>query len=83
MQTRRMSLFETVTNTVIGLVISYVSNHFIFATLGIAVTVHQNLIMVGFFTAISIVRGYVLRRMFNTIAAKRTEIDEHAGVHGV
>lgn len=66
MQTRIDSLMEAVVNTIIGLIISTVANHFLFSVvLGVPLTLGLNLAIGLFFTAISIARSYVLRRAFD------------------
>jgi hypothetical protein len=66
MQSRIDSLMEALTNIVIGLSISTVANHFILpAVLGVKLGLHDNLIIGAAFTAISLIRSYLLRRAFN------------------
>lgn len=65
MQTKKQSLTEAITNTAVGFGISYVSTFLIFPVLGIVTSPGTNLIIVIYFTIISILRGYVLRRVFN------------------
>lgn len=72
LQSKRMSLMETVTSTCIGLVVSIMSNCFIFWAMSIPITVKENLGMTAFFTVISIIRGYFVRRLFNRIHAKQS-----------
>lgn len=66
MQSRVDSFMEAVTNTAIGLVVSTAANFFVIpAVLGVHMTHGQNLALAAIFTVISIVRSYVLRRLFN------------------
>lgn len=66
MQSRIDSFMEAVTNIVIGLVISTLANWVILpAVLGVSMTLGQNLLIGSFFTAISLVRSYAIRRLFN------------------
>jgi len=65
MQTKKQSLTEAITNTAVGFAISYASTFLIFPLLGIATNARANLIIVIYFTIISILRGYVVRRWFN------------------
>lgn len=67
MQSRRWSLIEAGTNVVVGLGVSLVSQLVIFQLYGVEITLVQNLKMVFWFTLVSIVRSYVLRRIFNKI----------------
>lgn len=69
MQTKRNSLIESVSNTVIGYLVALASQIAIFPLFEIHVPFHDNLMIGAWFTAISVVRGYVLRRWFT----RRTE----------
>jgi len=59
------SLMEAVTNTAVGFIVSLITWHFVALAMNIPVTMSQNLIITGIFTIVSIIRGYVLRRIFN------------------
>ena len=64
-QTRIDSFMESVTNTAIGFVLSFIVWHFTAVLFGIPMSVSTNLQITGIFTAVSIVRQYVLRRIFD------------------
>lgn len=64
-QSRKMSMFEIVTSTGIGLVLSLISNVIIFHAMGKEMTLGENIQMTMYFTVISIVRGFGVRRLFN------------------
>lgn len=64
-QTRLGSLIETLMNTAIGLVISVIANVLIFPRFGFQPSFGENVLISVIYTAISIVRQYVLRRWFN------------------
>jgi hypothetical protein len=65
-QSRIDSLMESVVNIIIGLVVSTVANWLILpAVLGVSMTLGQNVLIGLAFTAISLVRSYVIRRLFN------------------
>lgn len=64
-QTRTMSAVETATNIGIGLVISLLSQLVIFKLYDIHIALHENVEITLYFTAISIIRSYGIRRMFN------------------
>ena len=70
MQSRLMSAVETATNIAVGLVVSFIAQLVIFDVYDISVTVSQNVEITLFFTLVSIVRSYALRRFFNNIRAK-------------
>ena len=65
MQTKKQSLTESLTNTAIGYVISLLSLFVILPILGIESSTSKNIVITLYFTIISIVRSYVLRRFFN------------------
>jgi flagellar motor component MotA len=71
MQTKKQSLYESLTNTAVGFIISYVALFPINYMLGIESNPGKNVIVVICFTIISIVRGYVLRRIFNKRHSKK------------
>lgn len=64
-QSKKRSLAESVTNQVVGYVIALASQFAIFPLFGIHVSVMDNIVMCNYFTVISVVRGYVIRRWFN------------------
>ena len=67
MQKRKHSAAESVINTLFGFMISFMIQLVIYPALDIEVQFNQNLIITFVFTIASIVRGYVLRRIFNRI----------------
>ena len=71
MQSKRQSLIESFTNIFIGWVISVISSAIIFPLLGVDLPLEANLKASAFFTVISIVRTYFVRRYFNHQALKR------------
>jgi hypothetical protein len=64
-QTRLESLCEALLNTAVGLVISVIANQLVFPRFGFHPTLGQNVLISCIYTAISIARGYTLRRFFN------------------
>ena len=70
MQSRLMSAVETATNIAVGLVVSFIAQLVIFDVYDISVTVSQNVEITLFFTLVSVVRSYTLRRCFNNIRTK-------------
>ena len=67
MQTKRFSFIEALTNTLTGLIVSFGIQLVIYPTMGIPVRISQNIIITLVFTIASILRGYVVRRIFNQI----------------
>ncbi len=64
-QTRLGSLIESAMNIAIGYGVALASQIAIFPMFGIHVTMSTNLWIGAWFTAISLVRSYVIRRWFN------------------
>lgn len=64
-QSRKMSMVETVSNVIIGYFVAVSSQIIIFPFFDIRTELKDNLIIGLWFTIISIIRGYVLRRFFN------------------
>jgi len=67
MQSYSLSLIESITNTLTGLVISFIIQIIIYPVMGIPVRIEQNVIITLVFTGASIARGFVVRRIFNRI----------------
>ncbi|WP_441005278.1 DUF7220 family protein [Xanthomonas sp. WHRI 1810A] len=65
-QTKIESFIETCINTAIGYLVALASQLLVFPLVGIHVPFSTNLVIGAWFTVISIVRGYVIRRWFNT-----------------
>ena len=64
-QSRKKSLIETITQTVVGLLLSFAIQLVIYPALEIPVKLHQNIIITSVFFGSSILRGYIIRRIFN------------------
>ncbi len=65
MQTRMQSFIESVANVAIGYLVAIASQIAIFPLFGIHVSLSSQLSIGAFFTVISIVRSYLVRRLFN------------------
>lgn len=65
MQSKRHSLIEAVANIICGMGVAFAGQLIVFPALGIAVRLDQNVIITVAFTAISLGRQYILRRIFN------------------
>lgn len=65
MQSRWMSLVEAVANIVVGYGLAVLTQIIVFPLFGLHASLSENLLIGGLFTAISLVRSYVLRRLFN------------------
>ena len=66
-QTRTMSMVETITNVAIGLIVSFLSQVVVFKYYDIHISLAQNLELTLYFTVVSVIRGFALRRFFNSI----------------
>lgn len=64
-QTKRQSLKESICNIVIGYTIAVISQVLIFPLVGVQATLNQNLQIGVYFTIISLLRSYAIRRYFN------------------
>lgn len=64
-QSKKQSLVESLTNTFVGFLISFLSTFLIFPLVGYNSSPVKNLIITLYFTVISILRGYLIRRYFN------------------
>lgn len=73
MQTKKQSLIESATNTAVGFVISLCATFVVMPLFGFNSSFGKNLGITLVYTAISIVRGYVVRRWFN----KKQELPKH------
>lgn len=73
-QSRRSSFYEACINVLIGYVVALASQWLVFPLFSIHVPLSTNLWIGAWFTAISLVRSYVIRRWFNArirLAAER------------
>ncbi len=89
-QARLQSLWESIASTVLGFGISMVAQWFFLPLLGVPISLPQNLAFAVIMTAISVGRGYVVRRLFEkarislrlspfilaVIAERQRQIDE-------
>lgn len=64
-QSRRMSLVEQLFNVGSGIVLALLIGQVVYPLFGYAVSVLDNLGLTVIFTLVSIVRGYIWRRVFN------------------
>ena len=72
MQSKKHSLIESNVNTFTGFVVSWILMYFIVPLLwDIEVTVTTSLGIVLLFTFVSIIRNYIIRRLFNYYHLKK------------
>ena len=72
MQTKKQSLIESLTNILIGYLTALLSQVLIFPLFNIYVSLQDNLLIGLYFTIISLLRSYLVRRYFN----KRVDNDK-------
>lgn len=70
MQSKKMSFVEACVSTLIGYVVAIAAQLVVFPLFGIQVSLAQNLSIGAVFTAVSIARGYAVRRLFNMMGAR-------------
>jgi hypothetical protein len=66
-QKKKISFIESLTNTVVGLITSFIIQLIIYPLLEIPVSIGQNIVITFVFFMASILRGYVVRRLFNKL----------------
>lgn len=66
-QSRSASSFETLTGTLLGFVLSVVVQRALFPAMGLDFGYAENMVVPSVFTAISILRSYTVRRVFNAL----------------
>jgi hypothetical protein len=71
-QTKRHSLLESLVNVAIGYGVALISQLLIFPLYGVHLPLGDNIAIGLWFTAISIVRSYSLRRWFNRVTVKQS-----------
>jgi hypothetical protein len=64
MQLKKHSLFEAVTNIIVGYTINLLANMVIFPLWGWTISLKQNIEIGVIYTVISLIRSYCLRRAF-------------------
>jgi hypothetical protein len=68
-----MSLVEATANVVVGFGVAVLAQVAVFPLVGLRVGFADNLMIAAIFTAISIARSYVLRRVFEAIRVRQDE----------
>ena len=67
MQSKLHSAIESIINVLVGYGIAVSSQYFIFPMFNIYIPLGQHLAIGGFFTIVSLIRSYTLRRIFNRL----------------
>jgi hypothetical protein len=66
-QSKRKSAIESIANVIIGLIISFLIQLWIYPFLGLRVSINQNIFITFIFFIVSFIRGYAIRRIFNKL----------------
>lgn len=64
-QSKRMSLLESAVGTFIGLLVALLTQMIVFPMYGLEVTLIENFEIGFIFTLVSLIRSYIVRRVFN------------------
>lgn len=70
-QSKLMSLLETALSTAIGFAVALATQIVVFPLFGFHPALHENLAITLIFTVVSIVRQYLLRRLFEALHIRR------------
>ena len=70
-QSKRMSFVESLTNVTVGYGVAVATQIAVFPMFGLEVRLSDNLVIGAVFTIVSIIRSYTLRRLFETIRARK------------
>lgn len=66
-QSRRLSFIESATNVIVGYVLAIATQIMVFPWFGLETGLEEHLTIGLAFVGVSLVRGYVLRRMFDKL----------------
>jgi hypothetical protein len=72
-QSRTMSLVESATNVIVGYILAILTQLAVFPLFGLEAALGEHLAIGMAFLCISLVRGYLLRRLFETIRMQSSE----------
>jgi len=75
-QTKLQSAIEAVTNVAVGYLINITANFLIFPLFGWQISLEQNVLLGMFYTVISLLRSYSLRRFYNWRHGKQFNTEE-------
>ena len=70
-QSRWMSLLEAVTNVLVGYGVAVATQWAMFPLFGLHVTLQENLVIGLVFTVVSLIRSYLLRRVFEALRIRQ------------
>lgn len=69
-QTKTASLFETCTGVIIGFGVALLTQIVVFPLFNLDTTFEDNIQIASIFTVVSVIRGYLIRRLFNWLQPK-------------
>ena len=69
-QSRLMSVIESVANVCVGFGLAVLTQLIALPWFGVHMTMKENMTLGGIFTAVSVVRSYALRRLFEAIRSR-------------
>jgi hypothetical protein len=72
------SAFEALTNVAVGFILALLAQRIVFPLFGIVTTIATDTGIAAIFTALSLVRSYLVRRIFEKAAAMRCRISDKA-----
>ena len=65
MQSRRASVIEAATSTIVGCIVGMVTNYIVMPYYGMHMGLADNMSLTGIFTVVSFMKSYACRRFFN------------------
>jgi hypothetical protein len=74
-QTRTMSLVESIANVLVGYGVAVTTQMLVFPLFGWQASVQDNLAIGLIFTGVSLVRSFLLRRVFESIRVRQSSRD--------
>jgi hypothetical protein len=75
-----MSFVEAITNVGVGFLLAILTQWAVFPLMGLQVSVSDSIVIGAVFTAVSIVRTFTLRRLFEAIRASKYHKAKPSGV---
>ena len=73
MQSKKQSLIETLTNVSVGWFISFIANMLVLPLFGYNINLTDGVLISIIFTAVSVIRSYIIRRWLNSKEKTRLE----------
>ena len=77
-----MSFVEAFTNVVVGYGIALATQAMLFPTLGVEIGLAESVVIAAVFTFVSLVRSFLLRRLFEMLRVHRSQNESTALVGG-